>query len=110
MKKDNCKIISDALIQSIKEGSQLEEIVWSQDLIVSQTIAQDFINQVGQLPASVHLKKLEFNGIFNNKENRVKIKENFKNKNIELILLKLNPCDSDDDSDAHDYTEEKSKE
>ena len=66
------------------------------------------MDQVSSLAASVPLKKLEFDGIFTSKATREAIKDKYKNCNIEFVLLKLNPNDSDDDSDAHDYSEDES--
>ena len=64
------------------------------------------MDQLSKLPSTISLKKLEFDGIFTSKVKRDQIREKFKNSNIEITLCKLNPNDSDDDSDAHDWSEE----
>jgi len=64
------------------------------------------LDKLSKLPSTISLKKLEMDGIFTLKETRKGIRDNFKDSNIELVLLKLNPIDSDDDSAAHDWTDD----
>ena len=67
------------------------------------------MEQVSALQSTISLKKLEFDGVFTSKNTRSTIRDKVKESKIEVTLLKLNPNDSEDDSDAHDYSEDESQ-
>jgi hypothetical protein len=46
MTKHNCMKTADGIIEAIKVGSNLRELVWDSDLIVSHSTATDFLKRV----------------------------------------------------------------
>ena len=42
-KKSHCKILCDAIKQSLEKGNRLEIVIWNNDLQVSPSTAQNFV-------------------------------------------------------------------
>jgi hypothetical protein len=64
MKKKNCKVVSQAIIESQKSGmSSLKELVWNSDLTCSNSTAKEFLEKLNDCQ-NCSLEKVGLNGVF----------------------------------------------
>jgi Ran GTPase-activating protein (RanGAP) involved in mRNA processing and transport len=63
MKKKNCKLVADAIVESQNNSSSLKQLTWNFDLAVSNSTAKDFLNKLYECP-KLTLELLELSGVF----------------------------------------------
>ena len=76
MKKKNCKIISEVLIESIK-NSKIKDLSWDYDLNCSTSTAQEFLTNFADID-NCPVERLSMIGVFNDRKNRQEVRNLFK--------------------------------
>ena len=107
MKKKNCIVFSQAIIEAQKSGKcSLKELEWNFDLTCSNSTAKEFLKNLNDCE-NCSLQKITLNGVFQLKENRDEMREMFGGKNIQIHLFA--PEYTDDESEDHDNSEDESQ-
>ena len=87
MKKRHAEVISKTLIDVMKSGSKLKELVWGDSLNNCSSVAKQFLKDLSQIKNNCALVKLEMTDTFNLRANRKECKNLFKGSKIEVILF-----------------------
>ena len=106
MKKKNCKIISEVLIESIK-NSRIKDLSWDYDLNCSTSTAQEFLTNFAEIE-NCPVERLSMIGVFNDRKNRNEVRSLFKQCQTNITLFK--PDYTDEESEERDASEEESQE
>ena len=106
MKKKHCRVISEVLIEAIKDETKLKELTWDYDLNCSTATAQTFLTNFAEIE-NCPIERLSMIGVFNDRKNRQAVREIFVDRQIEVNLFK--PEFSDDESEEHDDSEDESQ-
>lgn len=107
MRKKHFAEVADTIIESLKNGSGLKELIWNYDLAASNTSAKQFLHQLHDIETP-SLRVVSLKGVFLSRENRENIRQLFEDKEITLQLFQ--PNFTDDESEDNDATENESVE
>lgn len=107
MRKKHFVEVTDTIIETLKNGSGLKELIWNYDLAASNTCAKNFLQQLYEMETST-LRVVSLKGVFQSRENRENMRQLFEDREVTLQLFQ--PNFTDDESEDNDATENESAE